>query len=202
MDDDDDVDLENPLRDRSNRDDYLKLVGLRTGRYSEFSHWVEHRSNMEVLLICGNPNKREFWNGTEKLRTFLVRLTNGISIQASNIFEGPDVSKIAIYCPHPEYRYHDYSVSTGEWLDAYLNLTTALADINGLDHDYSRLTKYFNDKRLDLISNKHAQTGYGFLRVAHNKLDIKRISGHSSRIRQSYASYLELDIIRICQHGT
>ena len=51
--------------------------------------------------------------------------------------------------------------------------------MDGLDHDYySRPTKYFNDMLLGSTSKKHAQARYRFLRVAHDELDIERISGH------------------------
>lgn len=146
--------------------------------HQEFSEWVENRSTMKVLLLFGKWNRDELLRSSKDMVTILVRVSTGITITATIVFEGEDISRIVVYCPHPEYYYHDYSIASGEWLDAAINLAAALVGIEDLDIDFfTRRTRYFTNTRLDLITDKPAQGWYGFLRVAHDELEVERISG-------------------------
>ena len=146
--------------------------------HQKFSEWVESRATMKVLLLCGKLNRDELLKSHKDMVTILVRVSTGITITATIVFEGEDISRIVVYCPHPEYYYHDYSIASGEWLDTAINLAAALAGAEDLDFDFfTRRARYFTKTRLDLITDKPAQGWYGFLRVAHDELEVERISG-------------------------
>jgi hypothetical protein len=96
--------------------------------HTDFSRTCEGLSK-KVLVVFGAPNRKDF-KSRHTISDFPIHVseTERVSVGITRVEEGR-IRFVVVFCPHPEWLLHNWSIWASRYFDACINVAAALADV-------------------------------------------------------------------------